>query len=108
MLVSCFNKPMACVIAFFRYASKLTINMQRKRKRLASRSQSRGQQKTDFPHSVASSTDAENPPAVLTPLNFRVPDAFHREFKLYAVQHGMTMVHLLKESFRLMKEKRAR
>jgi hypothetical protein len=29
--------------------------------------------------------------AALTPLNFRVPEAFHREFKLYAVQHGVSM-----------------
>ena len=45
--------------------------------------------------------------AALTPMNFRVPQAFHREFKLYAVQHGMSMVDLLQESFRLMKEKGA-
>jgi hypothetical protein len=46
--------------------------------------------------------------AALTPMNFRVPETFHREFKLYAVQHGMSMVDLLQKSFRLMKEKRAR
>jgi hypothetical protein len=46
--------------------------------------------------------------AALTPMNFRVPETFHREFKLYAVQHGMSMVDLLQNSFRLMKEKRAR
>jgi len=46
--------------------------------------------------------------AALTPMNFRVPEAFHREFKLYAVQHGMSMVDLLQQSFRLLKEKRAR
>lgn len=46
--------------------------------------------------------------AALTPMNFRVPEAFHREFKLYAVQHGMSMVDLLQQSFRLVKEKRAR
>ena len=46
--------------------------------------------------------------AALTPMNFRVPESFHREFKLYAVQHGMSMVDLLQKSFRLMKEKRAR
>jgi len=31
---------------------------------------------------------------------FRVPAVFHREFKLYAVQNGLTMVDLLQESFR--------
>lgn len=47
-------------------------------------------------------------PDVLTPMNFRVSAQFHREFKLYAVQHGMSMVDLLQESFRVLKEKRAR
>ena len=28
-------------------------------------------------------------PNALTPMNFRVSAQFHREFKLYAVQHGM-------------------
>ena len=45
-------------------------------------------------------------PATLTPMNFRVPEEFHREFKLYAVQHGISMVDLLQESFRLLKEQR--
>jgi hypothetical protein len=44
--------------------------------------------------------------AALTPMNFRVPETFHREFKLYAVQHGMSMVDLLQESFRLLKAQR--
>ena len=39
-------------------------------------------------------------------MNFRVPEEFHREFKLYAVQHGISMVDLLQESFRVLKEKR--
>ena len=46
--------------------------------------------------------------AGLTPMNFRVSTQFHREFKLYAVQHGMSMVDLLQESFRLMKERRTK
>ena len=47
-------------------------------------------------------------PAGLTPMNFRVSAQFHREFKLFAVQHGMSMVDLLQESFRLMKERRTK
>jgi hypothetical protein len=43
--------------------------------------------------------------ARLTPMNFRVSAQFHRKFKLYAVQHGMSMVDLLQESFRVMKER---
>ena len=39
-------------------------------------------------------------------MNFRVSAQFHREFKLYAVQHGISMVDLLQESFRLLKEQR--
>lgn len=46
--------------------------------------------------------------AGLTPMNFRVSAQFHREFKLYAVQHGMSMVDLLQESFRLMKDGRTK
>jgi hypothetical protein len=45
-------------------------------------------------------------PVALTPMNFRVPETFHREFKLYAVQHGMSMVDLLQDSFRLLKAQR--
>lgn len=43
-------------------------------------------------------------PNALRPLNFRVSPQFHREFKLYAVQRGISMVDLLQESFRLLKE----
>ena len=39
-------------------------------------------------------------------MNFRVSEQFHREFKVYAAQHGKTMVELLQESFRLLKEQR--
>jgi len=39
-----------------------------------------------------------------TPLNFKVPVEFHREFKSYAAQHGISMVELLREGFRLIKE----
>ena len=49
---------------------------------------------------------ANTEPSALTPMNFRVPEEFHREFKLYAVQHGISMVDLLQESFRVLKEKR--
>jgi hypothetical protein len=38
---------------------------------------------------------------------FRVPAAFHREFELYAVQNGLTMVDLLQESFRAFQQKRS-
>ena len=40
----------------------------------------------------------------LTALNFKVPDAFHREFKAYAAMRGVSMLELLQEGFRLIKE----
>jgi predicted HicB family RNase H-like nuclease len=46
--------------------------------------------------------------ADLTPMNFRVPEAFHREFKLYAVQNGMSMVDLLQEAFVHFRDRRGR
>ena len=39
-------------------------------------------------------------------LNFKVPNAFKKEFKGYAVSQGITMVELLKEGFELSKRKR--
>ena len=47
-------------------------------------------------------------PDALTPMNFRVSAQFHREFKLYAVQHGMSMVDLLREAFSSLKQHRDR
>lgn len=38
------------------------------------------------------------------PLNFRVPAAFHQEFKMYAVSHGMSMLELLQKAFDRYKE----
>jgi hypothetical protein len=40
----------------------------------------------------------------VVPLNFKVPAEFRREFKIYAVQHGMKMNELLYEAFRVLKE----
>ena len=48
----------------------------------------------------------EAEPTALTPMNFKVPETFHREFKLFAVQHGMTMVDLLQQSFLVLKKSR--
>jgi hypothetical protein len=43
------------------------------------------------------------PPNELTPMNFKVPAEFHREFKAYAALRGISMLELLQESFRLVK-----
>jgi len=37
--------------------------------------------------------------AEITPLNFKVPASFRKEYKLYAVTKGMTMTELLQLSF---------
>ena len=39
-------------------------------------------------------------------LNFKVHSAFKKEFKVYAVSKGITMVELLKEGFELSKRTR--
>jgi hypothetical protein len=43
--------------------------------------------------------------AALTPLNFKVPQAFHRDFKTFSAQHSKKMVEVLQEAFALLKEK---
>ena len=51
----------------------------------------------------------EKPSATVTDtetLNFKVTTAFKKEFKVYAVSQGMTMVELLKDGFELSKRKR--
>jgi hypothetical protein len=42
----------------------------------------------------------------LVTLNFKITSAFRKEFKGYAVNHGLTMVELLKEGFELSKTRR--
>ena len=58
------------------------------------------------PSVISLPTLEKNGAAELTPMNFRVPETFHREFKLYAVQHGMSMVDLLQQSFMALKKTR--
>lgn len=41
----------------------------------------------------------------LTPLNFKVPEEFHRDFKTFAAQRSKKMVEVLQEAFALVKEK---
>lgn len=43
-------------------------------------------------------------PTSLTALNFRVTTKFHHEFKLYAVQRGLSMVELLQDAFHLYRQ----
>lgn len=46
--------------------------------------------------------------AALTPLNFKVPLEFHRDFKTFAAQHSKKMVEVLQEAFALLKEANGR
>ena len=48
--------------------------------------------------------DGQDQPETET-LNFKVKSQFKREFKVYAVSRGMTMVELLEVSYQLYKEK---
>ncbi|RRA50328.1 hypothetical protein [Acidipila sp. EB88] len=45
-------------------------------------------------------------PGTLKPLNFKVPANFHRDFKVYASQQGISMLDLLQEGFRVVREQR--
>jgi hypothetical protein len=60
------------------------------------------------PPVIALANFAKDESGALTPMSFRVPEEFHREFKIYAAQHGMSMVDLLQESFRWLRDKRGR
>ena len=42
-----------------------------------------------------------------TPLNFKVPEEFRREFKIYAAQHNMKLNQVLFDAFAALKEKDA-
>ena len=95
-----------CVLSSINY--KLNRNMQRKVTRAMPNTPSQ-RKKADAQTSVISLPIlSKQGTAGLTPMNFRVSTQFHREFKLYAVQHRMSMVDLLQESFRLMKERRTK
>lgn len=43
-------------------------------------------------------------PGKLKPLNFKVSPEFHREFKTYAANHGVSMTALLYDAFNKLQE----
>lgn len=45
------------------------------------------------------------PTAELQTLNFKVSDAFKRDYKVYAARRGITMLQLLREGFELSRQK---
>lgn len=46
----------------------------------------------------------ENEEEPTKPLQFVLPQSFHREFKMYAASRDMSMVDLFKESFKFYRE----
>lgn len=51
-------------------------------------------------------SDDRRPSAVeLQTLNFKVSEAFKRDYKVYAAQRGITMLQLLREGFDLSRQK---
>ncbi len=66
---------------------------------IAKRPLQRAEGKGEPPVARASQNLSKPDREALTPLNFRVPGEFHRSFKIYAAEHGMSMVELLQESF---------
>lgn len=57
---------------------------------------------------TSSQSTAKSEVSVLTPLNFKVPAEFHRDFKTFAAQHSKKMVEVLQEAFALLKESNGR
>jgi hypothetical protein len=51
-------------------------------------------------------TKTQRPPpkAAFKTISFKVPPEFHREFKTWASSHGVSMLYMLAEGFRLLKE----
>lgn len=56
------------------------------------------------PQTKASQNLTKQVPEGLRPLNFRVPAAFHKEFKLYAANHEISMLELLQKAFERYKQ----
>lgn len=57
--------------------------------------------------STHSAIKEEATSAELETLNFKVSGEFKKEFKGYAVAHGISMLALLKEGFELSKKRRS-
>lgn len=49
---------------------------------------------------------AKTKDADLQTLNFKVSPSFKKAFKLYAVEHGISMIELLREGFELSQKRR--
>lgn len=56
-------------------------------------------------HVIANNTSKPSS-SDLVALNFKVDSEFHKEFKMFAAMHGMSMVELLKQSFEELKKER--
>lgn len=54
---------------------------------------------TPPPPEAASENLTRTTDQTLRPLNFKVPADFRKQYKLYAMEHDISMVELLKKSF---------
>ena len=73
------------------------------------RATSKTLKRASLPLRVARTQSGTKPDAAaLTPLNFKVPQEFHRDFKTFAAQHSKKMVEVLQEAFALLKEANGR
>lgn len=76
---------------------------------MTKRAQSKRARRTSTPLLTSNAQSrAKAEVAVLTPLNFKVPPEFHRDFKTFAAQHSKKMVEVLQEAFALLKESNGR
>jgi hypothetical protein len=72
-----------------------------------SAAQSTGKSKQEVPPPSAVVHNLKKPESgALKPMNFKVDPEFHRQFKSFAAQHGISMLELLHEAFDLVKEHR--
>jgi hypothetical protein len=60
------------------------------------------------PPSTQAAANLERPePTAFANLNFKVPNAFKTEFKIYAALRGESQLAILKEAFYLLRDKRS-
>jgi len=58
---------------------------------------------TPVPKATTEATPSRKKPEELKPMNFKVPPAFKRAYKQFALDHDMSLVEVLKQSFEVFK-----
>lgn len=59
---------------------------------------------SERPRSSVLRNEEKPEPRVLTTLNFKVSQEFHRDFKTFAAQNSKKMVEVLQDAFAMLKE----